>query len=239
MNGTSRYEARVARIVDHNRDTRSIFIALEGHARLDFIPGQFISVEIPSGEATRPRPYSIASDPDHDGPIEICLNLVPGGVGSQYLFDLKPGAALNFTGPFGAFTLAQAPQAEAVFIAEATAIAPIRPMIHRMAAAADHRAMRLIHAASESQGHLYRSEFEQLATRDRDFAFEPLTTEPVAGFAKAPAGLRQAVELRYVAAPSDRSRRFFICGVGNSVIELRDLLRGAGYERRAVAYERW
>ena len=27
--------------------------------------------------------------------------------------------------------------------------------------------------------------------------------------------------------------------VGDGVIQLRDLLRGAGYERRAVHYERW
>ena len=38
---------------------------------------------------------------------------------------------------------------------------------------------------------------------------------------------------------TDRSRQFYICGVGPGVLEIRDLLRSAGYERRAVHYEKW
>ena len=37
----------------------------------------------------------------------------------------------------------------------------------------------------------------------------------------------------------DASRHFFVCGVGEIVPRLRGLLRGAGYERRAVHYEKW
>jgi ferredoxin-NADP reductase len=42
-----------------------------------------------------------------------------------------------------------------------------------------------------------------------------------------------------VDADSDRTRHFYVCGVGKGVLRLRDLLRGAGYERRAVHYEQW
>ena len=38
---------------------------------------------------------------------------------------------------------------------------------------------------------------------------------------------------------ADRGRHFYICGVGMPVTQLRDLLRGAGYQRRAVQYEKW
>ena len=44
---------------------------------------------------------------------------------------------------------------------------------------------------------------------------------------------------RWIDADSDRSRHFYVCGVGKGVLALRDLLRGAGYERRAVHYEQW
>jgi ferredoxin-NADP reductase len=53
------------------------------------------------------------------------------------------------------------------------------------------------------------------------------------------ATLREEVARRWVDADADRSRRFFVCGVGAIVPALRDLLRGAGYERRAVQYEKW
>ena len=47
------------------------------------------------------------------------------------------------------------------------------------------------------------------------------------------------VQRRWIDADSDRSRHFYVCGVGKGVLRLRDLLRGAGYERRAVHYEQW
>ena len=37
--------------------------------------------------------------------LEICLNLVPDGPGSQYLFGLGVGALVRFTGPWGTFVL--------------------------------------------------------------------------------------------------------------------------------------
>jgi ferredoxin-NADP reductase len=42
-----------------------------------------------------------------------------------------------------------------------------------------------------------------------------------------------------VLADSNRTRQFYVCGVGKAVTRIRDLLRGAGYERRAVHYEQW
>ena len=46
-------------------------------------------------------------------------------------------------GPFGNFTLDAPPQMETIFIAEGTAIAPIRPMLH-LAQAASHAPMFLL-----------------------------------------------------------------------------------------------
>jgi ferredoxin-NADP reductase len=51
--------------------------------------------------------------------------------------------------------------------------------------------------------------------------------------------LSARIEQRYVHGDAQRQREFFICGVGEVVTRLRDRLRGAGYERRAVHYERW
>ncbi len=60
----------------------------------------------------------------------------------------------------------------------------------------------------------------------------------------APAGelydrLAARIQTRWIDADSDRSRQFYVCGVGKGVLRLRDLLRAAGYERRAVRYEQW
>src|SRR5437870_13715101 len=112
-------DGRLAQVVDHGTDTRSFFLRLP--AALDFRPGQFISCLLPVGGETLIRPYSIASSPEEDD-LEICLNLVPGGLGSPYLLGLPAGAEVRFTGPWGTFVLDHAPEAEAIFVADGTAI---------------------------------------------------------------------------------------------------------------------
>jgi ferredoxin-NADP reductase len=230
--------ARVDSIFDHCADTRSFFLRMIEAPLPRFLPGMFISIAIPLAGATRVRPYTIASSPQDGEPFEICFNRVPDGPGAAWLFDRAVGDELNFTGPFGTFTLDRAPAAETIFIAEGTAIAAIRPMIRRAIATAPAPPMTLLYAADSAEHLLYSSEFERLAASRSEFRYEPrvLTADDSTALY---ARLVEDARLRWINADADRSRHFYLCGVGKGVIALRDLLRGAGYERRAVHYEQW
>src|SRR5690242_5160829 len=227
------YRARIERMRDHNADTRSLFLRLTDGAAFDFVPGQFISISLKLQGETRVRPYTIASSPEQAGAIEICFNQVPDGAGVRYLFERKLGDELEFTGPFGAFTMDRVPAQKCVFIAEGTAIAPIRPMIRRALGVVSRPPLSLLYAASDLNHLLYREEIDEWSAAGVDFA-------PLLGAAPVLYDrLIAEVQRRWIAADSDRSRQFYLCGVGKGVLALRDLLRAAGYERRAVHYERW
>jgi phenol hydroxylase P5 protein len=227
------YHARVERIRNHNADTRSLFLRLIDGGQLGFVPGQFISISLALENETRVRPYTVASNPEERDAIEICFNQVPGGVGVRYLFERKVGDELQFTGPFGAFTMERVPEGECVFIAEGTAIAPIRPMVRRALSAASRPALSLLYAAPDSEHLLYREEIEQWSAAGVNFA--PLLAPASELYDR----LIAEIQRRWVDTDSDRGRHFYVCGVGKGVLRLRDLLRGAGYERRAVHYEQW
>ena len=233
------YTASIERIVDHPAATRSLMLRLPAGAGFRFTPGQFISIAIPLPHETRVRPYSLASSPEDDGPLEIVFNLVPGGAGSEYLFNRKAGDELNFTGPFGLFTLDRGPEIETIFAAEGTAIAPIRPMIRRALAQTSSTPLRLFHAATTREELLYAAEFEAAASRCTNFSFEPIVAEPPAAWSGRCGQLMEHVKGLFVDGDRRRDRAFYLCGVGKPVIDLRDLLRQAGYARRAVQYERW
>jgi ferredoxin-NADP reductase len=221
------YEATIERIDEIAPETRSFVLGLPPAPHFTFRPGQFISCLLPIGGELI-RPYSIASDPEDSSRLEICLNLVPNGPGSHYLFSLAVGATVRFTGPWGTFILDGAPAAECVFIAEGTGIAPIRPMLRRALAGATHPVR--LHYSAPSAGHLlYAQEFEAAGRTHEGFAFAPLLG----------GSLSEDIARRYVSGDDDRTRRFYICGVGDIVPQLRDLLRRSGYERRAVQYEKW
>jgi ferredoxin-NADP reductase len=229
--------ARVERIFDHTADTRSLFLSSTGKT-LRFAPGQFISISIPLSDETRSRPYTIASSPTDAGPFEICFNRVPGGRGVDWLFERRVGDTLDFAGPFGTFTLDADPEPniELGFIAEGTAIAPIRPMLKRALAGPSPRAkMHLIYAAQDREHILYASELDELARTAPSFSYEAVIASPDKTYER----LRELLNARWIVADTDRTRQFYICGVGDGVIQLRDFLRSAGYERRAVHYERW
>lgn len=216
----------VTRIVEHAPDVRSLFLALA--EPLFFSPGHFVSCRIPAGAETLTRAYSIASDPASTREIEILLSLVPEGPGSTHLFALRSGDTLRFTGPWGTFVLEEQPDAETVFVADGVAIAPIRPMLRR-ACATGRRPIHLLYGRAAGAPLVYAAEIAALAAAHPRFAWEPIDT----------AELETAVEARWIARDRDRSRHFFVCGIGDRVRRLRTLLRGAGYERRAVLYERW
>jgi ferredoxin-NADP reductase len=220
----------VDRIVDHNDDTRSIYLRMPEGASFKPAAGQFISILIPLGDELRRRAYSIASI--DAGLLEICFNQVAGGRGVGWLFERAPGDAVEFMGPFGNFTLAAPPQVETIFIAEGTAIAPILPML-RLAQSAAHAPMLLLYAAADRAHILYSAELQSLASRDVNLRIETMVTDNIYE------RLHDEANRRWVAADTNRARQFYLCGVGKSVSRIRDLLRGAGYERRAVHYEQW
>lgn len=227
----SSYLSVVDRIVDHNDDTRSMFLRMRKGTQLKSVPGQFVSILIPLGDETRRRAYSIVSM--DAGAIEICFNQVAGGRGVGWLFERAPGDAVEFMGPFGNFTLEAPPQTETIFIAEGTAIAPILPMLHQ-AREASHAPMFLLYAASDRAHILYSNELASLAQRDANFHFETMIVD-----SDIYQRLHDEVYRRWIAADTNRARQFYVCGVGKGVIAIRDLLRASGYERRAVHYEQW
>jgi len=222
------YTASIERISEIAPDTRSFSLRLPAESGFTFAPGQFVSCLLPVGGATLIRPYSVASSPEELPALEICLNRVPGGQGSGYLFGLDPGATLDFTGPWGTFQLDRQPEMETVFIAEGPGVVPIRPMLRRALERGTHP-VRLLYAAPTSELLLYDAELAAAARAHPRFAYAPLVATALAS----------AVEVAFVTGDPSRRRAFFICAVGDVVTRLRDTLRAAGYERRAVQYEKW
>jgi ferredoxin-NADP reductase len=89
--------------------------------------------------------------------------------------------------------------------------------------------LHLLYAAPAPERVLYRAELDAAARAHARFGWSHV----------ASGALEAEVRRRWVDGGADRSRHFFICGVGTSVPTLRDLLRQAGYERGAVHYEKW
>lgn len=199
-----------------------------------FVPGQFVSLTHTFEGKEIVRPYSIASKPDGNR-FDLCLNLVEEGIFSPWLFSLKPGDEIETTAPLGYFVLRN-PQRDAVFVATGTGIAPVRSMLQAWLGQGDPRKLTLIFGVRHEHGLLYREEFEELAQRHPNFRFMPTLTRPSASWT----GRTGRVQAHIPEALGERRDvDVYICGLKAMVDEVRAMLKGMGFDRKQIIYEKY
>ena len=129
------YPVTVERITDLNYDTKEIRLKLPEGEEIHFKAGQYFHFTAPPyGENPEPvyRAYSVSSSPSDTNAVEIIVRLVPGGICTTYMFEiLKEGDAVSINGPYGEFHLRDT-DAEIIFIAGGSGIAPIKSILHDM-----------------------------------------------------------------------------------------------------------
>ena len=215
---------------------------IPGVEHFSFTPGQFISVIEPVDGKEIARPYSIAS-PRGGNRFSLCLNRVPDGVLSTYLFDLKPGDEVKIHEPLGYFTLRQTLGhlgRRAVFIATGTGIAPFRSMLLDHLPKT-HPRVTLLFGVRYEQGLLYREEFEKLASQYPEFHFMPTITRPSESWTGRTGRVQShldealALETREGISTVD----VYVCGLKEMVDDVRKALKRRGFDRTQIIYEKY
>jgi len=209
-----------------------------GVQELSFTPGQFISVVEPVNGKEITRAYSIAS-PRGSNSFSLCLNHVPGGLVSTYLFDLKPGDEIDVHEPLGYFTLRH-PGRRAVFVATGTGIAPFRSMLlDHMPAIQPH--ITLLFGVRYERGLLYREEFEELVRRYDTFHFMPTITRPSESWKGLTGRVQQHLDEALALRSPDEMVNVdvYVCGLKEMVDSVRKELKQRGFDRKQIIYEKY
>lgn len=199
-----------------------------------FAPGQFVSFTETFGGKNVTRAYSIASAPQGNR-FDLCLNRVPDGRFSPYLFRMQPGDEVEFTGPMGYFVLRDAAH-DAVFVATGTGIAPFRSMLHTYLQQHTEKRFTLILGVRYEQGILYRGEFEQLAREHKNFRFWPTLSRPGDDWTGRTGHVQKHVP---DAIGERRDLDVYICGLKLMVDDVRAMARALGFERKQIIYEKY
>ncbi|HEX8277611.1 MAG TPA: FAD-dependent oxidoreductase, partial [Segetibacter sp.] len=124
---------KVVKITQETANTRRFWIQIDEVQSFDFIPGQFVTLDLPIHEKKnkRWRSYSIASTPDGTNIIELVIVILEGGLGTTYLFnEVKEGSELLLRGPQGVFVLPPVIDRDMFFVCTGTGVAPFRSMLH-------------------------------------------------------------------------------------------------------------
>src|ERR1700712_274400 len=167
----------IIRIENESAGTRRFWIELQSGEPFDFVPGQFVTLDLPIHEkpARRWRSYSIASHPDGTNIIELVIVLLEGGLGTHYLFnEITVGSEVPLRGPQGVFTLPPIIDKDLFFICTGTGIAPFRSMAHYIKLHnIEHKNIYLIFGCRKLCDSLYGDELKELSNSLNNFHYIP------------------------------------------------------------------
>ncbi len=95
---------------------------------ITFRAGQYLMLKVPSDKGPVSRLYSIASSPAEKNSFELIVQIIPGGLASNYLSGLKVKDEVVFQGPAGMLGLKENDRPK-IFLATGTGIAPVRSIL--------------------------------------------------------------------------------------------------------------
>ena len=160
------------------------------------------------------RSYSIASEPERTGEIDLTIERLEDGEVSSYLHDtLVEGDQIEVRGPIGGYFVWESRfGGPLLLVAGGSGIVPLMSMIRHRAAAGSGVRTRLLYSSRASVDVIYSAELMALGSRrDGLEIFHTFTRQKPAGWT----GYARRIDLpmlNEVAGPLGTNFRAYICG---------------------------
>lgn len=187
------------------------------------------------------RSYSIASEPEREGEVDITVERIEDGEVSTYLHDvLVPGDRIEVRGPIGGYFVWEASMTEPLLlIAGGSGVVPLMSMLRHRAAAGAKNPTALLYSSRNFEDVIYYNELEQLSKAGSGpQIFHTLTRSQPAGWKGYARRIDESM-LREVAGPLGRSVQIFICGPTLMVESAANALVKLGIDSNQIRTERF
>lgn len=201
-----------------------------------------------NSEAGRRNNYSLASNQQSERTLRFNVRIAtppPGqdcapGVGSSYVFSLKPGDVVSGIGPFGDFHI-KPTQREMVYIGGGAGMAPLRAHIsHLLENERTARRISFWYGARSRQEIFYEEYFQTLSATHQNFDFQLALSSPLpednwlgpVGF------IHEVVLQRYLQRhPRPGAVEFYLCGPPMMIRACTRMLADLGAPADNIAYD--
>ncbi|MCW3073300.1 MAG: FAD-dependent oxidoreductase [Flaviaesturariibacter sp.] len=233
----------VTRIEQETYNTRRFWITVPEIESFDFVPGQFVTLDLPIHEKPnkRWRSYSIASWPDGTNTFELLIVILEGGLGTTYLFnEIFEGSELTLRGPQGVFTLPQELSKDLYFICTGTGIAPFRSMVHHIQRhGIAHQNINLIFGTRKREDLVYLEEMRRLEGEVEGFHYIPTLSredwDGCCGYVHAV--YENLVHQKKAGDAIPPPAQFYLCGWRAMVDEAKGRILNLGYDKKDIHLE--
>ena len=199
-------------------------------------------------ETGRRNNYSLAGNQQLERSLRFNVRIAtpppgqdcPPGVGSAYVFSLKPGDTVTAIGPYGDFHI-KPTQREMVYIGGGAGMAPLRAHLSHLFETEDtHRRVSYWYGARSRQEIYYEDYFEKLAASHPNFSFHlalssPLPEDNWTGLT----GFIHEVALQHYLHdhPDPKAAEYYLCGPPMMIKAVTKMLDDLGVPGQQIAYD--
>ena len=205
--------ATVSAVRDETPTVRSFTLRLDGWA--GHRPGQHVDLRLTAEDGySVERSYSIASEPERDGEIDITVERIPDGEVSPFLHDVVVvGDRLEVRGPIGGYFVWDVPLGGPLFlIGGGSGVVPLMAMVRHRARAGMSLPTRLLFSSRGPDEITDRDELDRLAGANDGFdVFHTLTREQPPGWTGYARRIDEQM-LAEVIEPLGTAARTYLCG---------------------------
>ncbi|MBF0224006.1 MAG: NADH:ubiquinone reductase (Na(+)-transporting) subunit F [Desulfobacterales bacterium] len=196
------------------------------------------------------RAYSLANPPFEKNRLRFTIRIatppggtqLPPGVGSSYIFYLKPGDKVTLSGPYGEFFIKNTNR-EMCFIGGGAGMAPLHSQIlDQLLSFKTNRIMTFWYGARSKQEMFYDEEFKELASKHDNFSYYIALSEPqkednwegLTGF------IHNCLYDTYLSKHKDPTEiEYYLCGPPPMINAVLKMLDNLGVEPEIIAFDKF
>ena len=187
------------------------------------------------------RSYSIASEPEREGEVDITVERINEGEVSTYLHDvLIPGDRIEVRGPIGGYFVWESMMTEPLLlIAGGSGVVPLMSMIRHRAAAGAKNPTSLLYSSRNFEDIVFYNELEKLRAANGGLnIFHTLTRAQPSDWKGYARRIDQDM-LKEVAQPLGKNVKVYICGPTLLVESAANTLVRIGVPSNQIKTERF
>lgn len=229
------YKMIVAKIIDHTPNVRELMIETKTPAEFNFRAGQFVTLHVPQEPKPALRAYSIASTEQQKNGFNLLFKKIEGGIASTYVWNLKGGEELTFTGPFGRVFFQEPPTEQVIFLNTGTGISQHYCYLLSKKDQYPNIRYRMLFGVRNEQEIYHQAQLEDLKKNLKDFDYQFVLSRPSESWTGKKGYIQNFIhEYDYSKIPTT----FYLCGNGAMIKDVKaQLIEKEGFDKGRIFSE--
>ncbi|MBU0460094.1 MAG: FAD-dependent oxidoreductase [Nanoarchaeota archaeon] len=220
------------KLIKQEKLTHDVFkYTFSSSTEVEFQPGQFLTFMIEKEGERKPRSYSIFDYDKENKGVVFLIKIILGGFAGSVFEKMKIGQEFNVKGPLGHFTFAPDLSPEHWFIGCGCGLAPLYNIVANNVEKFSEKKFVLLFSVKKKEDLILHKELQELEKKYSNFIYLPtLTREEWDG---------KTGRVQKHLPKNLKEKTFYICGIKELVVSVKDLLLEEGVAPEKVKFERY